>query len=255
MSSPSTATALPSSSTRRRGRVKKLRGIIFQCDEGSILGSWFIRPIEMLDLRMAGLGRSLGNPSLAMHLGLHVEIEYGGEFVVEQLCETPRDNFFDGQNWTPIETFRARDRGGWDVTVPATAFRQIDDAIVNKTIEYLNFIPGRPFVSEDCVMLVERAFGKRRMFADSPLARSLGFDLRVGEPALALLRPEARLDRKAERLLRADILRALPEAVTEWDAPNALFISRKLAGLLLVFAAVGGLSFHRWKRREIQGAR
>jgi hypothetical protein len=238
-----------SSSPRQPGRVKELRGIIFQCDEGSILGSWFIRPIEMLDLRIAGLGRSPADPSLAMHVGLHVGIEDGSEFVVEQLSETPRDNFIDGQNWTPIETFRARDRGGWDVTISTTAFRQIDEGIVNETIEYLNFIPKRPFVCEDCVMLVERAFGKRRMFADSPLARSLGFGLRVGEPALALLRPEASLDSKAERLLRADILRALPEAVTEWDAPNALFIARKLLGFLLVFAALAGLIFYRSRRR------
>jgi hypothetical protein len=190
-----------------------------------------------------------------MHVGLHVGIEDGGEFVVEQLCETPHDQFVDGQNWTPIESFRARDRGGWDVTVPATAFRQIDDEIVNEAVEYLNLIQGRPFVSEDCVMLVERAFGKRRMFADSPLAGSFGFDLRVGEPALPLLRPEARLDRKAERLLRAAILRALPKAVTEWDAPNALFIARKLAGFLLVFAPLAALIFYRRKRQEIHGVR
>jgi hypothetical protein len=39
-------------------------------------------------------------------------------------------------------------------------------------------------------MLVERAFGKRRKFADSPTARWLGFGLRVGGPALPLLRSE-----------------------------------------------------------------
>jgi hypothetical protein len=48
----------------------------------------------------------------------------------------------------------------------------------------------------------QRAFGKRRMFADSPTARWLGFGLRVGDPALPLLRSEARLNEQAKFLLR-----------------------------------------------------
>jgi len=86
------------------------------------------------------------------------------------------------------------------------------------------------------------------MFADSPTGRLLGFDLRVGDPALPLLRPDACLDRKAECLLRANMIRGLPDAATEWDAPNARLIARRLLFFLLVFAAVGGFSFYRSKR-------
>ena len=42
-------------------------------------------------------------------------------------------------------------------------------------------------------------------------------------PELRVLRPDVRLDERAEALLRADTLRALPDPVTEWDAPNADF--------------------------------
>jgi hypothetical protein len=126
--------------------VKELRGIIFQSDRRSVVSSWFIRPIEMLDRRLVGLGRSPSNPSLAMHVGLRVVIEDGSEFVVEQLFGTLQKDFTDGLNWTPLDTFRARDRGDWDVTVPATAFRQIDEAIVNQATAYLNTIPVRPFL-------------------------------------------------------------------------------------------------------------
>jgi hypothetical protein len=87
----------------------------------------------------------------------------------------------DGLNWTPLETFRARDRGGWDATIPATAFCRIDEKIVEGTIDLLNVISVRPYFDEDCTTMVERAFGKSRMFADSPAARAVGFGLRVGE--------------------------------------------------------------------------
>ena len=42
----------------------------FVAEKGLQVASWFIRPIEMLDRRLAGLDRSPGNPSLAMHVGL-----------------------------------------------------------------------------------------------------------------------------------------------------------------------------------------
>jgi hypothetical protein len=161
---------LPPSSPKRPGQVRKLLGIIFQSDQKSVLGSWIIRPVEMLDRRLAGLGRSPVSPSLAMHVGIHVEVEDRREFVVEQLVGSLFEDFVDGLNWTPLETFRARDRGGWDVTVPAIAFRGIDDEIVKETIDFLNAISVRPFFDEDCTKMVERAFGKRRLFADSPAA-------------------------------------------------------------------------------------
>jgi len=230
---------LPRSSPERPGQVRRLVGIIFQSDQKSVLGSWIIRPVEMLDRRLASLGRSPDKPSLAMHVGIHVLIEGGREFVVEQLFGTPFEDFVDGLNWTPLETFRARDRGGWDVTVPAIAFRGIDDEIVEETINFLNAIPVRPFFDEDCTTMVERAFGKRRLFADSPAARAIGFGLRVGDPALALLRPDVHLDEKSEFLLRAETLRALPDPVTKWAAPNARLITKRM----LFWGTIGLIAF------------
>jgi len=93
-------------------------------------------------------------------------------------------------------------------------------------------------------MLIERAFGKRRLFADSPTARALGFGMRVGDPALTLLKPGVRLDPDAERLLRADILRKLPDPTTPWNAPNGHLWIRRAVGWLLIVAAVGGLVFY-----------
>jgi hypothetical protein len=240
--------SLPLSTADQPGRVAELRGVVLQSDSVNVLGAWIIRPVEMLDMRLAGLGRSPDSPSLAMHAGLHVVLEDGREFVVEQLFGTPREDFLDGLNWTPIETFRARDRKGWDVTVPATAFRQVDEAVVRGVVDFLNNIHGRPFFGEDCTTLIERAFGKRRLFGDSPTAGALGFGMRVGDPALALLRPEVRLDQNAERLLRADTLRALPDPTTSWDSPNGHLWIRRLFGLMVLFTAVAGLAFFTKKR-------
>jgi hypothetical protein len=234
----------------RPGCVVKLRGIILQSDRTSLAGAWVIRPVEMLDLHLAGIGRSPNGPPLAMHAGLHVMLDGDREFVVEQLLGNPHEDFVDGLNWTPLETFRKRDHRGWDVTIPATAFRQVDEGVVDEVVEFLNSIEGRPFFGEDCTMLVERAFGKRRLFADSPTAQKLGFGMRVGDPALALLKPEVRLDPDAERLLRADILRKLPDPTMPWNAPNGHLWIRRVLGLLLVFAAVAGLFLHaRYKRK------
>jgi hypothetical protein len=243
------APTLQPSTSDRPGQVKKLIGIIFQSDERDIIGSWFIRPIEMIDRRFAGLGRTPGKPSLAMHAGIHVQIEDGSEYVVEQLVGTPLEDFVDGLNWTPIATFRSRDRGGWDVTIPATAFRKINEAIVAESVSYLNTIQPRPFIREDCTKLVERAFGQRRLFADSPTARTLGFGLRVGDPALPLLRPDYVLDEKAEILLRAATLRMLPDPLSEWDAPNARHVLRNVICGLAVVGALTGVAYYRRRRK------
>jgi hypothetical protein len=147
-------------------------------------------------------------------------MEDGREFVAEQLFGTLQENFVDALNWTPLDEFRIRDHRGWDVTVPATAFRNIDRRAVKEAINFLNGIKGKPFFGEDCTTFVERVFNKRRMFADSPSARLLGFGVRVGDPALPLLRPDAVLDPRAEYLLRADTLRKLPDPTTSWNSPN-----------------------------------
>ena len=58
--------SLPPSVPYQPGRVVELRGIILQSDAVSVLGAWIIRPVETLDMRLAGLGRSPGAPALAM---------------------------------------------------------------------------------------------------------------------------------------------------------------------------------------------
>ena len=125
-------TRLPNApaAARRPGRVAELRGIIFQSDASSMVGAIFIRPIESFDRWQAGLARTPGDAPLAMHAGLHVVLEDGREFVAEQLVGTLFEDLKDALNWTPLERFRTREGAGWDATVPATAFRGIDDAVV-----------------------------------------------------------------------------------------------------------------------------
>lgn len=210
----------PAGARRRPGKVRKIRGIVFQSDKLSVLGNWIIRPIEMLDRRLAGLGKNPFGPPLAIHSGVLVETQDGRQYVAEQLFGTPDEDFVDALNWTPLKKFHERDHRGWDVTVAATAFRNIDQKAIVEAISFLNQIKGKPFFGEDCTTFVERVFNKRRMFADSPSARLLGFGVRVGDPALPLLRPDAILDPKAETLLRAPNLRKLPDPTTGWNAPN-----------------------------------
>ena len=226
---------LPPSQLARPGRVERIKGIIFQSDYISVLGAWIIRPVETLDRRLAGLARDLGGPPIAMHAGIHVVLQDGREFVAEKLSASIRDNFVDGLNWTPIQTFRARNHGGWDVTVPPEAFRKIDAEIVAEATSYLNQVQGHPFFGEDCTVFVERAFGKRRLFADSPTARLIGLGLRVGDPALPLIRPDAQLSDRTKRLLRVDVVKELPDPIAPHHAPNARIWLRRgfwLAGLM-----------------------
>jgi hypothetical protein len=245
------ASNTPADTRRRPGKVRKITGVIFQSDKLSVLGNWIIRPIEMLDRRFAGLGKNPFGPPLAIHAGVLVQMQDGREFVVEQLFGTPEEDFVDALNWTPLKKFRERDHRGWDVTVPATAFRKIDRRAINEAISFLNRIEGKPFFGEDCTTFVERAFNKRRMFADSPSARLLGFGVRVGDPALPLLRPDAVLDPKAEFLLRADTLRKLPDPTTSWNAPNW----RRAARVLFWILGSAGLWVGVWLLfRKVYGA-
>ena len=240
-------------SARRPGRVTGLRGIIFQSDASSVIGAIFIRPIESFDRWQAGLARAAGDEPLAMHAGLHVVLEDGREFVAEQLVGTYFEDFEDALNWTPVEQFRTREGAGWDVTVPATAFRGIDEAVVAEVIGYLNAIGGKPFVDEDCTEFIERAFGGRRLFGDSPTARDLGFGLRVGDPALPLLRQDARLDVRATRLLEAEIVKTQRDPLAASDAPNArIWLGRIIVWsvLALTLGTMSGLIF---KRRRASG--
>ncbi len=229
--------SLPShSATSRPGKVVDLRGIIFQCDASDINGRLIIRPIEAFDRWQAGLTQmKSGTAPLAMHAGLHCVLEDGRQFVAEQLVGTLFEDFEDGLNWTPLEAFRNRDRGGWDVTVPPVAFRAIDEAAVRDAITFLNAAKGRPFLSEDCTTFIERAFGGRRLFGDSPTALNLGIGLRIGDPALPLLRAGIKLEERAMRLLQVETLGDQPDPLADHDAPNA----HVWAGRIIVWSVVG----------------
>jgi hypothetical protein len=228
----------------RPGRVAELLGVVFQSDAHSVVGRAFIRPVEALDRWIAGVLPEPGDPPLAMHAGLHIRLQDGRELVAEQLVGTVYLTFRNGLNWTPIDDFRRRDRGGWDLTVPAVCFRGVDERALAQAVANLNAIEGRPFVGEDCTAFIERAFGGPRLFADSPLLRALGFGVRVGDPALPLLRPDARLDERAEQLLHADALRRLPDALADPDSPNARLWLKRLA-LAGALGGAGGLLAHR----------
>ena len=247
-----TRTAAPPAA-QRPGRVAELRGIIFQSDASSVVGAIFIRPIESFDRWQAGLARMPGEQPLAMHAGLHVVMEDGREFVAENLVGTLFEDFDDALNWTPLERFRTREGAGWDATAPATAFRGIDDAVMAQVVVHLNTAAGRPFVDEDCTEFIERAFGGRRLFGDSPTARSLGLGLRVGDPALPLLRPDVWLDARANRLLRTEVVRVQPDPSARHDAPN---VHRWLGRLIVwsVLASVVGLVARRLTSRRTLAA-
>jgi hypothetical protein len=235
----------PGWAERRPGRVVALRGIIFQSDARSDVGAWFIRPFEALDEWVAGLRPNRGGPPLAIHAGLHVALDDGREFVVEQLVGGAYKDLQDGLCWAPLARFRARDRGGWDVTVPATAFRGVTDEIVRETIQRLNRIDGAPFFAEDCTALIERAFGTRQLFADSPTLRALGIRGRLGDPAMPLLRADAALDERVRTLLRTDVLAALPgpghasepRAASVWGVRIVVTVAALVCAAILLAAA------------------
>lgn len=221
------------STHERPARVREIKGIIIQSDGKSTFGGWFIRPLERLNRRVVGIQTKSGGPSLAMHAGIHVVLENGEEWVAEALHGTMQNYFQTGFNWTPIETFRDRDRGGWDVTIPATAFRQIDDEQVRRTTERLNMLEGHPFIREDCTAFMEHMFS-HQMFAHLPVLGLFGIEVRIGDPALPLLRPDVKLDPRAARLLRLDELRQLQD--TPWGfqpSPTMRMVPRVLAAGVL----------------------
>jgi hypothetical protein len=222
----------------RPGRVTGIRGIVFQSDGRSTIGRLFIRPFETLDRWAAGLLPRHDAPSLAMHAGIHVEIDGREEYVAEQLVGSWYMDFRNGLNWTPYTDFARRDRGGWDMTVPATAFRGITEREVASTIDRLNAIQGHPFVGEDCTAFIERAFGRRRLFADSPMLRWLGIDVRIGDPAMPLLKPDAALDARTRTLLQVDTIKDLPDPDARVESPDVQLWAYRLVPLLIVGAAI-----------------
>jgi hypothetical protein len=103
----------------------------------------------------------------------------------------------------------------------------------------LNTIQGHPFVGEDCTAFIERAFQGRRLFADSPVLRRLGIGVRVGDPALPLLRPDAELDQHARLLLQYDDIKDLPDASADAGSPNASLWLGRLVPTVLIGWGVG----------------
>jgi hypothetical protein len=240
--------------------VVDLRGVIFQSDARSEVGAWFIRPFETLDRWVAGLRSVVGAPgapgedTLAIHAGLHVLLDDGREVVAEQLTGTPYEDLRSGLNWTPLERFRARDRGGWDVTVPPTAFRGVDQAAVEAAVEHLNHVEGHPFLGEDCIEFVERVFGGQRLFAASPTLLALGLRMGLGDPAMPLLRPDAPLDDRARRLLRAETLAALPAPAAALPAEAVWRWRWRLLGAAAPALVVLAAAFVGW-RLSVRGKR
>ncbi len=223
----------------RPGAVTAIQGVIFQSDGKSGIGRVFIRPLEALDRWIVGILPKPGDPPLAMHAGISVTIDGTKEFVAEQLVGTFYLDFKNGLNWTPLDKFKQRDRGGWDVTVPATGFRKVDDHTVAETIGKLNAIEGHPFLGEDCTAFIERAFGGRRMFADSPLLRSFGIGARIGDPALPLLKPEAALEPEARQKLQFDKVKDLPDALADAESPNLRVWLVRLTPILFLSLLIG----------------
>jgi hypothetical protein len=233
----------------RPGRVSAIHGIIFQSDGRSTIGRLFIRPFEALDRLTAGILPLRDESSLAMHAGIQLEIDGRGEYVAEQLVGSWYMDFRNGLNWTPIGDFRKRDRGGWDATIPPTDFRGVTEKVVHEAIGNLNRIEGHPFIGEDCTAFVERAFGNRRLFADSPVLRGLGFNVRVGDPALPLLRHDADLDQRTSDLIQFDEIQNLPDALADVEAPNLRLWAHRLLPIVLA-AALGVRIYSSASRRS-----
>ena len=226
---PASAQQPPSAHPHRPGRVVGIDGIVFQCDADHPISSLFIRPIEELSARFRGRSRragSLGVP-LANHAGIRVRIA-GDDgraypFVIEQQAGTLAQNVANALSWTPWREFKMREgRGGWDVTVPATAFEGVDPADVLAGIDALNREPGRAFYREICTAFIERIFGGRQLFDDVEVLDWLvpGPGPRIPEPAAPRFKSNARLSRRARYLLRVDELPSVHVAVEAARAPE-----------------------------------
>jgi hypothetical protein len=114
------------------------------------------------------------------------------------------------------------------VTVPATAFRQVDRQQVATTVERLNTLEGHPFIREDCTAFVEHMFS-HQLFAHLPILGLIGIEVRIGDPALPLLDPNAQLTPEQARLLRFDEIRDLAD--TPWGFEPPLTVRRSLGYL------------------------
>src|SRR5438874_3512748 len=146
---PPSAQQPPSTHAHRPGRVFRIDGIVFQCDADHPISSLFIRPIEELSARFRGRSPRAGSSGvpLANHAGIRVRIAgddgRAHPFVVEQQAGTLAQNVANALSWTPWREFKEREgRGGWDVTVPPTAFDGVEPGDVLAAIDALNREPG-----------------------------------------------------------------------------------------------------------------
>jgi hypothetical protein len=204
--------------SRRPGQVIAIEGIVFQCDADDPVSGLFIRPLQHLSRRLRGRSNE-GRPHragargvpLANHAGIRVRV-LGADgktrrYVVEQLNGSVRQNLVNGLSWTRWREFRAREGGGWDVTVPALALEGIQPADVAAAVNVLNREAGQPFFSEVCTVFIERVFGKRLFDRVEILDRLVpGPGPRIPEPSAPLFKPDAHLSRRARHLLRSDEL-------------------------------------------------
>ena len=116
-----------------------------------------------------------------------------------------------------------------------------EHAAVHETLQRLNAIEGHRFVGEDCTAFVERAFGARRLFADSPVLRSIGVDARVGDPAMPLLRDDIGLEPAVSQKLQFDKIKDLPDPLADAESPNVQMWVHRLLPAILVGALIGWL--------------
>jgi hypothetical protein len=216
------ARARPEQSSTRPGRVVGIDGIVLQCDADDTVSGLFIRPIQELSLRLRGRARR--GPgwgvALANHAGIRVRIEgpdgHVHAYVVEQLNGTLVHYVSNALSWTPWRLFKVREgRGGWDVTVPPTAFEGVEQHDVWAAIEALNRETGQPFYREFCTSFIERIFGGRHLFDDVELLDVLlpGPGPRIPEPAAPRFKSNARLSARARYLLRVEGLASVHAAV------------------------------------------
>jgi hypothetical protein len=212
--------------SQRPGEVVGIEGVVFQCDADDLVSGLLIRPVQGLSRRLRGapVQRSSPGVPLANHAGIRVRVRGADgrvrRYVVEQLNGTLVQNVANGLCWTPWRDFRLREGGGWDVTIPATAFQGVDGQDVWHAIKMLNTEGGQPFYREVCTAFIERVFGGRRMFGHIEILDRLvpGPGPRIPEPAAPLLKAESKLSRRAKHLLQVDDLRALEAQLAYADA-------------------------------------
>ncbi len=224
---------MPADVSYRPGRVVRIDGVVFQCDADDMVSTLLIRPMQRLSQRLRGRERGFSSSGvpLANHAGIRICIAcpHGSTqtYVVEQLSGTLWQNVANGLSWTTWRKFKAREGGGWDVTVPCLAFEGVTPADVAAAIDVLNEETGQAFYSEICTAFIERVFGGHRLFNEVEALHWLvrGAGLRIPEPAAPRFRRNAYLSRRARHLLRTKELMAVRAQIDQIAGANACQVS------------------------------